>query len=291
MVIAILRDSFFGWCCRFITGGRVFKYPEEVHPTIWQHYLADDDPFLSTIGVAVTSPIVPSLPPKNPRRNSPPQGDSSLYPDIYLAEEYQHLRLSQNPPLPPDPPEEIWVRKSRRPSEESVGRSVWLNSKPSAATLVPEGSYHANIAETVRLDSFGTQSTHRLHETLRSAPKAVRLSNSRSADTLVSPGRDRETAYPPISPRSSSKKAVNTSIDKSAASLRDSPIHKRNDSAVSTADHCIRQIQFMPKLPGICSMLTSCEIENQPQQVDVCKAIFHWLRNTQIHIMYDLCRI
>ncbi|KAH8759780.1 MFS transporter [Diaporthe sp. PMI_573] len=53
MVIAILRDSFFGWCCRFVTGGRVFKYPEEVQASIWQHYLADDDPFLSTIGLAL----------------------------------------------------------------------------------------------------------------------------------------------------------------------------------------------------------------------------------------------
>lgn len=290
MVIAILRDSFFGWCCRFVTGGRVFKYPEEVHPTIWQHYLADDDPYLSTIGLAVTSPVVPSLPPKNPRRNSPPQ-NLSFYQDSFLAEEYQHLRQSQHPPLPPDPPEEIWARRSRRPSEESVGRSVWLNSKPSAATLVPEGSYHANTAETVRLDSFGTQATHRLHETLRSAPKAARLSNSRSADTLVSPGRDRETAYPPISPRSSSKKAANTSIDRNTASLRDPPVHKRNDAAVSTADNCVRQIQFMPKLPALDFMLTSWAIENQQQEVDICKKILHRLRNTQIHIMYDLCWI
>lgn len=244
MVIAILRDSFFGWCCRFVTGGRLFKYPEEVQQTIWQHYLADDDPFLSTIGVAVTSPIVPSLPPKNPRRNSPPEGYSSFHQDSYLAEEYEHLRRSQNPPLPPDPPEEAWVRRSRRPSEETVGRSVWLNSKPSAATLVPEGSYPSNTAETIRLEGFGGQSTHRLHETLRSTPKAARLSNSRSADTLVSPGRDREPAYPPISPRSSSKKAVHTRADRDSAILRDTSIQTRNDSAVSTADHHVGRMGF-----------------------------------------------
>lgn len=235
MVIAILRDSFFGWCCRFVTGGRVFKYPEEVQQTIWQHYLADDDPFLSTIGVAVTSPIVPSLPPKHPRRNSPPEGYSSFHQDSYLAEEYQQLRRSQNPPLPPEPPEEAWIRKSHRPSEESVGRSVWLNSKPSAATLVPEGSYPSNLAETVRLDSFGGQSTHHLHDTLKYTSKAARLSNSRSADTLVSPGRDREPVYPPISPRSSSKRAVRTHVDRKSTSLQDTSIHTRNNSAVSTA--------------------------------------------------------
>lgn len=236
MVIAILRDSFFGWCCRFVTGGRVFKYPEEVQQTIWQHYLADDDPFLSTIGVAVTSPTVPSLPPKNPRRNSPPEGYSSFHQDSYLAEEYQQLRRSQNPPLPPEPPEEAWISKSRRPSEESVGRSVWLNSKPSAATLVPEGSYPSNIAENVRLDSFGGQSTHRLHDTLKYASKSARLSNSRSADTLVSPARDRETAYPPISPRTSSKKATRARAERDSASLPDTSRQTRNDSAVSTAD-------------------------------------------------------
>lgn len=233
MVIAILRDSFFGWCCRFVTGGRVFKYPEEVQPSIWQHYLADDDPFLSTIGLAVTSPIVPSLPPKNPRRNSPPEGYPSFHQDSFLAEDYQHFGRPQHPPLPPEPPEEAWVRRSRRPSEESVGRSVWLNSKPSAATLVPEGSYPSNTAETVRLDNFGGQSTHRLHDTLKSTSKTARLSNSRSADTLVSPGRDRETAYPPISPRTSSKKATRTRAERDFASLPDTSRQPRNDSAVS----------------------------------------------------------
>lgn len=234
MVIAILRDSFFGWCCRFVTGGRVFKYPEEVQPTIWQHYLAENDPFNSTIGLAVTSPIVPSLPPKNPRRNSPPEGYSSYHQDSYLAEEYQRPKYPQYPPLPPEPSEEAFLRRSRRPSEESVGRSVWLNSKPSAATLVPEGSYSSISAEAARLDSIGGQSTYRLHETLRSVPKAARLSSTRSADTLVSPRRDRETTHPPISPRSSSKKATRTHGDKDSTSLRDTTFQRRNDSAVST---------------------------------------------------------
>lgn len=242
MVIAILRDSFFGWCCRFVTGGRVFKYPEEVQASIWQHYLADDDPYLSTIGLAITRPIVPSLPPKNPRRNSPPGGDSNLYTDSFLVEEYPHFRRPQYPPLPPEPLEGAFVRRSRRPSEESVGRSVWLNSKPSAATLVPEGSCPSNTAEAVRLDSFGSQPTNRLHETLRAAPKAARLSNSRSADTLVSPGRDRETAYPPISPRTSSKKAVRTRTERDSTIWRDTPNRKRSDSAVSRADHHVRSM-------------------------------------------------
>lgn len=243
MVIAILRDSFFGWCCRFVTGGRVFKYPEEVQPTIWQHYLADDDAFNSTIGLAVTSPIIPSLPPKNPRRNSPPEGYSSYHQDSYLAEEYQHLKHPQYPPLPPEPPEEAF-RRSRRPSEESVGRSIWLNSKPSAATLVPEGSYPSITAEAARLDSIGGQSTQRLHETLRSVPKAARLSSTRSADTLVSPGREQETTYPPINPRSSSKKATRTHADRDPTSLRETPIQKRNDSAVSTAYYYIGGIDL-----------------------------------------------
>ena len=237
MVIAILRDSFFGWCCRFVTGGRVFKYPEEVQARIWQHYLADDDPFLSTIGLAVTSPIVPSLPPKNPQRNSPPGGESKLYTENFLSEEYPHFRHPQYPPLPPEPLEDAFVRRSRRPSEESVGRSVWLNSKPSAATLVPEGSYPSNTAEAVRLDSFGGQPTNRLHETLRVAPKAARFSNSRSADTLVSPGRDRETAYPPISPRTSSKKVVRPRSDRDSEICRDTPNRSRNNSEVSTVDY------------------------------------------------------
>lgn len=237
MVIAILRDSFFGWCCRFVTGGKVFKYPEEVQASIWQHYLADDDRYLSTIGLAVTSPIVPSLPPKNPRRNSPPGRESNIYIDNFLTEEYPQFRRPQYPPLPPEPLEEATARTSRRPSEESVGRSVWLNSKPSAATLVPEGSYPSNIAETARLDSFGGQFTHRLNETLRVAPKAARLSNSRSADTLVSPRRDREASYPPISPKSSSKKAVRARGDRDSAIWRDTPSRKKNNSAVSGDDH------------------------------------------------------
>lgn len=204
---------------------------------IWQHYLADDDPYLSTIGLAVTSPIVPSLPPKNPRRNSPPGRESNIYIDNFLTEEYPHFRRPQYPPVPPEPLEEVTARRSRRPSEESVNRSVWLNSKPSAATLVPEGSYTSNIAETVRLDSFGGQSTHRLHETLRIAPKAARLSNSRSADTLVSPGRDREASYPPISPKSSSKKTVRAHGDRDSTIWRDTPSQKSNNSAVSGVDH------------------------------------------------------
>lgn len=244
MVIAILRDSFFGVCCRFVTGGKVFKYPEEIQASIWQHYLADDDPYLSTIGLAVTSPILPSLPPKNPRRNSPPGRESNIYIDNFLTEEYPQFRRPQYPPLPPEPQEEATARISRRPSEESVGRSVWLNSKPSAATLVPEGShaYPSNITETARLDSFGGQSTHRLHETLRVAPKAARLSNSRSADTLVSPGRDREASYPPISPRSSSKKTVRARGDRDSAILRDAPSRKRNESAVGGSDRCAGSI-------------------------------------------------
>lgn len=237
MVIAILRDSFFGWCCRFVTGGKVFKYPEEVQASIWQHYLADDDPYLSTIGLAVTSPIVPSLPPKNPRRTSPPGRESNIYIDNFLTEEYPQFRRPQYPPVPPEPLEEATVRRSRRPSEESVGRSVWLNSKPSAATLVPEGSYPSNIAETARLDSFGGQSIHRLHETLRVAPKAARLSNSRSADTLVSPGRDREASYPTVSPRSSSKKDFRARDDRGSTIWRDPLSRKKNDSAVGGADY------------------------------------------------------
>lgn len=249
MVIAILRDSFFGWCCRFVTGGRIFKYPEEAHPTIWQHYLADDDALISTIGLAVTSPLVPSLPTKNPRRNSPPEGYSSHHQDSYLTEEYQQFRQPHQPPLPPEPLEEAWVRRSRRPSEESVGRSVWLNSKPSAATLVQDGSYPSNSAETVRLDSIGGQSTHRVHETFSSVPKAARLSSTRSAETLVSPGRDRETIYIPISPRGSSKKAVRNHIDRKSTILDDTLIQQTKDSAVSRADYFVTRLpnpRFVP---------------------------------------------
>lgn len=261
MVIAILRDSFFGWCCRFVTGGRVFKYPEELQPTIWQHYLADDDPLLANIGLAVTSPIVPSLPPKNPRRKSPPEGGWSFHQDDRLTDEYQHLRYSQYPPLPPEPPAEAWVRRSRRPSEESVGRSVWLNSKPSAATLVPEGLFSSNGAETGRLDSVGDQSANRQYEASKSAPKTARLSNSRSADTLVSPGRDRDTAYPAISPRSSSRKAGRTHIYKDSSDRREAPIHKRNDSAVSKTGHFVCEGLCAEAAHMNCSVLILLAVE------------------------------
>lgn len=242
MVIAILRDSFFGWCCRFITGGRVFKYPEEIQSSIWQHYLADDDPYLSTIGVALTSPILPSLPLKNPRHNSPPGGESKLYTDSFLTEEYSHFRRPQYPPLPPEPLEPASIRISRRPSEESMRRSEWLNSKPSAATLVPEGSYPSNIADANHLDGFGDQSTHHLPDTLRAVPKAARFSNSRSADTLVSPGRDRETTYPPISPRTSIKKAARTRSSRESATWRDTTGQERNESAVSVVGRFVSRL-------------------------------------------------
>ncbi|KAI3395963.1 hypothetical protein diail_602 [Diaporthe ilicicola] len=228
MVIAILRDSFFGVLCRLLTGGGVFKYPEELQPSIWKHYLADDDPFFDTIGVAVTSPIIPQLPPKNPRRNSQPTGDSSFHRQTYFDEEKQDLRSSQYPPLPPEPPEAARVRRSRRPSEESVGRSVWLNNKPSSATLVPEWSYLANGKETGGLESIGGQSTHRLREDYRFAPKVARVSNSRSADTLVSPALDEEAAYPPISPRTSSKKAVRTTVHSDGLDWRNPYMQSRN---------------------------------------------------------------
>lgn len=253
MVLAILRDSFFGWCCRFVTGGRVFKYPEEVHTSIWQHYLADDDPYLSTIGVAVTSPIIPALPPKNPRRNSPPGGESKLHTDSFLTEEYPHFRRPRYPPMPPEPLEPASIRLSRRPSEESVRRSEWLNSKPSAATLVPDESYPSNIADAVHLDDFGGQYTHHLSDTLRSVPKAARLSNSRSADTLVSPRRDRETVYPPISPKTSSKKSVRTRSNIESENWQETTGQDRKESAVSVVGH----LWVDTKAASTCTMLIS----------------------------------
>jgi hypothetical protein len=240
MVIAIIRDSFFGWCCRLVTGGRVFKYPEEVQENIRQHYLADDDPYLSTIGVAITSPIVPSLPLKNPRRNSPPRGDTNLPIGSFLTEDYLHPRRPPNLPLPPDPVEDAFARRPRRPSEESVRRSEWLRSKPSAATLVQEGSYTSNITDPARWEGFGGQSAHRLHDTLRTVPKAARLNNNRSADTLVPPARDRDSAYPPISPRRSSKKAASTETDNKI--LQDAPSPKTKNSAVSMVLYYVGRI-------------------------------------------------
>jgi DHA1 family multidrug resistance protein-like MFS transporter len=35
----LIRDSFFGHCVRLVTGGRVFRYPEEVDSTKWQRYI------------------------------------------------------------------------------------------------------------------------------------------------------------------------------------------------------------------------------------------------------------
>ncbi|KAI3397187.1 hypothetical protein diail_11161 [Diaporthe ilicicola] len=38
----IIRDSFFGQCCRIATNGRVFKYPEEIDPSVWHRYINDE---------------------------------------------------------------------------------------------------------------------------------------------------------------------------------------------------------------------------------------------------------
>lgn len=38
-MIHLVRDSFFGQCLRFFTRGRVFHYPEELDPSIWERYI------------------------------------------------------------------------------------------------------------------------------------------------------------------------------------------------------------------------------------------------------------
>ncbi|KAJ9144272.1 MFS transporter [Pleurostoma richardsiae] len=38
----LLRDTIFSHCCRIITGGRVFKYPEQVDPSIWKKYIHEE---------------------------------------------------------------------------------------------------------------------------------------------------------------------------------------------------------------------------------------------------------
>lgn len=38
----LIRDSFFGHCCRLLTGGAVFQYPEEKDPTYWLRYINVD---------------------------------------------------------------------------------------------------------------------------------------------------------------------------------------------------------------------------------------------------------
>jgi MFS transporter, DHA1 family, multidrug resistance protein len=35
----LLRDTFFSRCVRLASGGRLFKYPEEQDPTMWQRYI------------------------------------------------------------------------------------------------------------------------------------------------------------------------------------------------------------------------------------------------------------
>lgn len=35
----LFRDTAFGHLCRLVTGKRVFRYPEEVDPSIWTRYL------------------------------------------------------------------------------------------------------------------------------------------------------------------------------------------------------------------------------------------------------------
>lgn len=38
----IIRDSFFGQCCRLATNGRVFKYREETDPSVWHRYVKNE---------------------------------------------------------------------------------------------------------------------------------------------------------------------------------------------------------------------------------------------------------
>lgn len=38
----IIRDSFFGQCCRLATNGRVFKYWEETDPSVWHRYVKNE---------------------------------------------------------------------------------------------------------------------------------------------------------------------------------------------------------------------------------------------------------
>ena len=39
MVVETLRDSFFGQIVRLVTRGKVFQYPEEKDPSIWEKYI------------------------------------------------------------------------------------------------------------------------------------------------------------------------------------------------------------------------------------------------------------
>jgi hypothetical protein len=121
-------------------------------------------------------------------------------------------------------------------------RLDWLNSKPSAVTLVQEKSYQLTTAEIAQLDSLGGQSTHHPKDILRVLTKAARLSNSPSAETLVSPGRDRKTAYRPLSPRTSSKKAARTRSDRDMALWKDTLDRTRNKSAVSIVGDPVARI-------------------------------------------------
>lgn len=41
-MVHLIRDSFFGHLIRLSTNGRVFQYPEELDPSIWQRYINEE---------------------------------------------------------------------------------------------------------------------------------------------------------------------------------------------------------------------------------------------------------
>lgn len=204
MVADIIRDSFFGGLCRFVTSGKIFKYPEELQIAIWQRYIDDDD--AETVGF-------PQPPLKCSRRNLLYHDKLPANRDI-STEEIRHL---QCPPIPPEIPEPLHLRDSVRPSEESVTGSAWAKSRPSGATLAQERSSRPSLSTETRC-----------HFRPASHP-------SRSVGTLIAPVDE----SPPVSPKTQSKGTTrrnNADGDKSVSwwqdNAQDAVSQKDNDYGV-----------------------------------------------------------
>lgn len=234
MVADILRDSFFGWCCRFITGGRIFKYDDEAHPAIWQRYLPDDYD-------AVIEPKIPQPPPKSPMRTSPPAGEFAIRRDSPFP--FEDLRQLQYPPMPPEPPEQIHVRYPARPSEDSVARTEWLNSKPSSATLVQERSARPSVSVEAagRDNGYNGHSIYRSGKDVSYPTKTVKVSTSRSNATLAPLSADEHAGTPHIGRNSNSKQTGRATVtgNRPASYWRDTELEGVSDSDVSMTSHTV----------------------------------------------------
>jgi MFS transporter, DHA1 family, multidrug resistance protein len=70
----LVRDTFFSRCVRLATGGRLFKYPEEVDSSIWKRYI---DVEKSTHMARHGQPSPPDNTQKEEEQATPPRPEDS----------------------------------------------------------------------------------------------------------------------------------------------------------------------------------------------------------------------